>query len=394
MRDALTRAFDIADLRRLAQRRLPRGVFEFVDGGALDERTLRANRDDFARWAFVPEVLGDITARDLSTKLFGRRVALPLVLAPTGLAGLLWRRGELAAARAAAAAAGVPYCLSTMAACTIEEIAAEAPDGLRWFQLYVLRDRGLTRSMIDRARASGCDALVLTVDTKMQGPRLRDLRNGFTVPPRFGPATLIDFARHWRWLLDVGLGPKVTFRNFDGSGVANDDVVTIAQFVAGQYDLSVSWRDLEWFKDTWGGPVAVKGILAPRDAVRAVDHGADAVIVSNHGGRQLDGAVSAIRALPAVVDALAGRVPVLLDGGVRRGADIATALALGATACMVGRAWLYGLAAGGERGVARAIALLRDEFDTTLALLGRPVATQLARDVLVDASWPGDGRGG
>lgn len=377
---AVQDAVNIEDLRTAARRHLPKSVFEFVDGGAQDEVTLRANRADFERHAFRPRVLTDVSARDLSTTILGSPAACPLVLAPTGLAGIVRRQGELAGARAAAAA-GVPFCLSTMASCSIEQIA-QASGAHRWFQLYVLRDRGLTKAFIERAKASGCEALVLTVDTKMQGPRERDIRNGFTVPPRFGLGTMIDFVRHAGWLVDVGLGPKVTFRNFEGTAVATDDAVSITQFISGQYDLTVSYRDLEWFKSLWGGPVAVKGILTGEDARAAVDHGADGIIVSNHGGRQLDGALSAIRALPEVVDAVAGRAEVLLDGGVRRGADVAKALCLGARACMIGRPWLYGLAAGGEAGVARALEILRHEFDVAMVLLGRPTVGELDRGCL------------
>jgi L-lactate dehydrogenase (cytochrome) len=372
---------NIEDLRRAARKRLPRAIFEFIDGGAQDESTLRANQSDFGRLRFMTRALTDISQRDQSIELFGRRYDSPLVLAPTGLAGLLWRRGELAAVRAAHRL-NVPYCLSTMATCSIEEIAKEGPQP-NWFQLYVLRDRGLTKAFIERARAANCSALVLTVDTKMQGPRERDIRNGFTVPPRFSVSTLLDFAMHYRWLLDVALGPKITFRNFLGTAAHSDNAVTITQFIAGQYDLSVNWRDVDWFKAQWGGPVLVKGILSPEDAKLAVEHGLDGVIVSNHGGRQLDGAVSAIAALPGVADAVAGRVPVLLDGGVRRGADVIKAIALGARACMIGRAWLYGLAAGGEAGVERALHILRDEIDLALALLGRPAVSALGRDAVV-----------
>ena len=374
-------ALNIADLRDDARRYLPKSVFEFVDGGSQDEISLRANREDFARYAFRPRVLTDVSKRDLSTTLLGTPAAFPLVLAPTGLAGIVRRQGELDAARAAATA-GVPYCLSTMATCTIEQIA-EASTVDRWFQLYVFRDRGLTKAFIERAKASGCKALVLTVDTKVQGPRERDMRNGFTVPPRFTAGTMLDFARHWRWLLDVGLGPKVTFRNLEGTAVQSDSPVTITQFISGQYDLSVGYKDLEWFKSLWGGPVAVKGILTGTDARLAVDHGADGIIVSNHGGRQLDGAISAIRALPEVVDAVGDSAEVILDGGVRRGADIVKALCLGARACMIGRPWLYGLAVGGEAGVGRALKILRDEFDLALTLLGYTRPSELSRECLV-----------
>ncbi len=374
-------AVNIDDLRKLAMRRLPRAVFEFIDGGSQDEITLRANQTDFSALRFMPRVLTDIQQRDQSVDLFGQRYASPVILAPTGLAGIVARKGELQAVRAASRAS-VPYCLSCMATCSIEEIA-DAADASNWFQLYVLRDRGLTKAFIERARAANCSALVLTVDTKLQGPRERDIRNGFTVPPRFDLTTLADFALHWRWLLDVGLGPKVKFRNFEGTQVNADDAVTITQFIEKQWDLSVSWQDVEWFKAEWGGPVLLKGLLSPDDAAKAVEAGVDGVIVSNHGGRQLDGAISAIAALPAVTKAVAGRVPVILDGGVRRGADVIKAVALGATACMIGRPWLYGLAAGGEAGVDQALTILRHEIDIALGLLGRASVSQVDHSVLV-----------
>ena len=374
------RAINIDDLRAAAKRRLPRAIFEFIDGGAQDETTLRANREDFQKWRFRTRTLTDVSTRDQSITLFGERYASPLILAPTGLAGLLYRRGELAAARAAEKY-GVPYCLSTMSTCTIEEIAREtAPP--KWFQLYVLRDRELTRDFIERARASRCTALVLTVDTKLQGPRERDMRNGFTVPPRFSAATLVDFARHFSWLLDVGLGPRIAFRNFEGTNAAATDAVTITQFIAGQYDLSVNWRDVEWFKSVWGGPVLLKGILTAEDARLALDHGADGVIVSNHGGRQLEGAISAVQALPEIAEAVGDKLEVILDGGIRRGADVVRARALGAKACMIGRAWLYGLASGGQSGVERALEILRDEIDVVLTLLGRPTLAEINMRVL------------
>lgn len=376
----MKKAINIDELRAHARRRLPRVVFEFIDGGAQDETTLRANREDFRRWRFLTRVLTDVSGRDQSVTLFGQHCDSPLILAPTGLAGLLSRRGELSAARAAEKFK-VPYCLSTMATCSIEEVTRETSQP-KWFQLYVLRDRGLTREFIERARNAHCTALVLTVDTKVQGPRERDMRNGFTVPPRFSPATILDFARHFSWLLDVGLGPRIAFKNFEGTRAAATDAVTITQFIAGQYDLSVSWKDVEWFKSVWGGPVLLKGVLSVEDARLAQAHGADGVIVSNHGGRQLEGAVSAVQALPAIADAVGDKLEVVLDGGIRRGADVVRARALGAKACMIGRAWLYGLAAAGQPGVERALEILRDEIDITLTLLGRPTLPEVGRDAL------------
>jgi L-lactate dehydrogenase (cytochrome) len=373
-------AINIEELRSRARLRLPKVIFEFIDGGAQDETTLRANREDFQKWRFRTRVLTDVSRRDQSITLFGQRCASPLILAPTGLAGLLSRRGELAAARAAEKYA-VPYCLSTMATCSIEEITTETTQP-KWFQLYVLRDRGLTKEFIERARASRCAALVLTVDTKVQGPRERDMRNGFTVPPRFTIATILDFARHFSWLLDVGLGPRIAFRNFEGTMAAATDAVTITEFIADQYDLTVNWRDVEWFKSAWGGPVLLKGVLSVEDARLAAAHGADGVIVSNHGGRQLEGAVSAVHALPAIADAVGDRLEVVLDGGIRRGADVVRARALGAKACMIGRAWLYGLASAGQAGVERALEILHGEIDITLTLLGRPTLVEVDRDAL------------
>lgn len=373
-------AINIDDLRSRARRRLPKVIFEFIDGGAQDETTLHANREDFQKWRFRTRVLTDVSSRDQSITLLGQRCASPLILAPTGLAGLLSRRGELAAARAAEKY-GVPYCLSTMATCSIEEITTETTQP-KWFQLYVLRDRGLTKEFIERARASRCTALVLTVDTKVQGPRERDMRNGFTVPPRFTLATILDFARHFSWLFDVGLGPRIAFRNFEGTKAAATDAVTITEFIAGQYDLTVNWRDVEWFKSAWGGPVLLKGILSVEDAKLAASHGVDGIIVSNHGGRQLEGAVSAVHALPAIADAVGDRLEVVLDGGIRRGADVVRARALGARACMIGRAWLYGLASEGQAGVERALEILRDEIDITLTLLGSPTFAEVDCDAL------------
>ena len=370
----------IEDLRQRARRRLPQAVFDFIDGGAHDERSLRANREDFDRLCLLPRVLTDVSKRDPSTTLLGEPIALPLVVAPTGLAGLLSRKGEVAAARAAEAA-GIPYCLSQMAASSIEEVD-QATKRPFWFQSYLLKDRSINQALFDRAERAGCRVLVITVDTKAQGPRERDIRNGFTVPPRVTWRNAFDVARRVRWLADVALGPRVTFANLTGSVVGSGDIISIARFAAEQYDFTMDWSHFEWCRARWRGKLVIKGILSTQDAQRATHHGVDAIIVSNHGGRQLDSAPSPLAVLPDIVDAVGERVEVILDGGVRRGVDVIKALALGARACMAGRPFLYGLAAGGERGVRTAIELFRSELDNNLALLGRPVARELDRTCL------------
>jgi L-lactate dehydrogenase (cytochrome) len=371
---------NIEDLRQRARRRLPRTIFDFVDGGSQDERSLRANRTDLQKLAFLPRVLTDVSVRDQTTTVLGETLSSPLIVAPTGLAGVLRRNGEALEARAAASA-GIAYCLSMMSACSIEQVARAASRPF-WFQVYLLRDRNINERLIERARAVGCRVLVLTVDTKAQGPRERDIRNGFTVPPRVTARNLFDFARRVGWIADVALGPRITFGNLAGSLVGSDDIISVARFAAEQYDPSIDWSDLEWCKSIWHGPVAVKGVLTAEDARLAIEHGADAVIVSNHGGRQLDGSPSAISMLPTIAEVCAGRAEVILDGGVRRGSDVLKALALGARACMAGRPFLYGLAADGEAGVARAIEILKSEIDVDLALLGRNSARQLDASAL------------
>lgn len=370
----------IEDLRQRARRRLPKAIFDFIDGGSQDEVSLAANRRDFERLALVPRVLTDVSKRQLASTVLGERVAFPLIVAPTGLAGLLSRKGEVAEARAAEAA-GIPYCLSQMAASSIEEVKAATRRSF-WFQSYLVKDRSINEALIDRAASAGCKVLVITLDTKAQGPRERDMRNGFTVPPRVTWRNALDVLRRVHWLRDVAMGPRVTFANLAGSLVGSSDIISIARFAAEQYDFSVGWTHIDWCRARWNGKLALKGILTVEDARLALEHGADAVIVSNHGGRQLDHSRSSIAALPAIVDAVGDRTEVILDGGVRRGGDILKALALGARACMAGRPFLYGLAAGGERGVTRAIDLLRNEVDNNLALLGRASVQDLDRSAI------------
>jgi L-lactate dehydrogenase (cytochrome) len=374
---------NIADLREQARRNLPRAIFEFIDGGAHDEVTLRANRSDFARVNLLPSVLTDVSQRDQSVTVLGQTYRTPLILAPTGLPGIVWPGGAAAAARAADQA-GAGFCLSCMSTSRIEDIAAACSQKV-WFQLYVMRDRELAKSMMQRAKAAGCGALVITVDLQMQGQRERDVRNGLTIPPQFRLANLLDFALHPGWVRRYLTGEKVTLANFVGTGLG-DDMFTIAGFVNSQFDQSVTWKDIDWVRSVWDGPLALKGILHPDDAELAARHGVDAVIVSNHGGRQLDSVPSAIAALPDVVDAVAGKCEVILDGGVRRGTDVLKALALGARACMIGRPFLYGLAAAGGAGVSRALELFRAEIDVSLALLGRAGVKQLDRTAVTWAA--------
>lgn len=381
----MPRDVNIADLRDKARRRLPRVVFDFIDGGAQDETTLEANCRDLSAIRLNPRVLVDVSARKLSVELFGQTFAAPIVLSPVGLTGLATPKGELDAARAAEAA-GIGYCLSTNASTSIEELAAATRQRF-WFQLYVMKDRGLTRSLMERAKAAGCSVLVMTVDLAAHGRRERDARNGFSVPPRISVPDAVNAFMHPGWLYRTMTGERLTFANYKTG--ADEGFLELSKHIANQFDPSITWEDIAWAKEVWGGPLVIKGILRADDARKALDHGADGISVSNHGGRQLDGVPSAIRALPGVVDAVDGRISVLMDGGVRRGADIVRARALGAKACLVGRAFVYGLAALGPQGAARAIEILHQELDNTLALLGLPSIDDVDRSVLADEEiWP------
>jgi L-lactate dehydrogenase (cytochrome) len=378
---SVARAHTVEDLRRLARRRLPRAIFDFVEGGAGDEGTVARNRAAFERLLFEPRVLVDVSKREQATVVLGERVATPVLVSPTGMAGLCWPKGEVAAARGAHEA-GTIYTLSTHSSCTIEEVAAGAPGPL-WFQLYVWQNRDLTRSFVDRARAAGYRALVLTVDVPVISRRERDLRNGFTVPPRITVGNALDTLRRVGWMRRVLLGPKLTLANLVGMpGAPRTDIVTMAGVANRQVDPSLTWADLAWFRSLWSGPLLLKGVLTVADAKQAVEHGVDGLVVSNHGGRQLDGTRASVEALPDIVDAVGSRVEVLLDGGVRRGADVVRALALGARAVMVGRPYLYGLASGGTAGVRRVLEILHGEVDHALALTGVPRIGDLDRTVV------------
>ena len=368
----------IEDLRKRARRRLPRAVFDYIDGAAEDEVTLRRNRAAFQRLTFRPRVLVDVSQINQATTVLGQRLQTPIILAPTGLCGMASYRGEVPAARAAVRTGSV-FTLSTMSAVSIEDVAREAP-GPHWFQLYVWRDRALTRSLVERAQAAGYTALMLTVDVPVLGQRERDLRNGATIPPRVTVRNALDSAQKIGWLWRMARNPWIDFANVkDARAGQQGRAFALGRYVNEQFDPSVDWDDLAWFRALWPGPLALKGLMTGEDAQRAVDGGVDAVIVSNHGGRQLDGLPAAIDVLPEVVDAVGGRAEVLLDGGVRRGSDVVKALALGARACLIGRPYLYGLGASGQAGAEQAISILRAEIARVLALLGRPTLADLDR---------------
>ncbi|MHB1800784.1 MAG: alpha-hydroxy acid oxidase [Actinomycetes bacterium] len=353
----------ILDLRRAAARRAPRAVFDYTDGAAGNETSLRRSREAYARVEFQPHVLRDVSTIDTSTIVLGAPAALPLVFGPTGFTRMMHTEGEPAVARVASRA-GIPYALSTMGTTSIEHLAAEAPGGRRWFQLYLWRDRGASRDFVARAQAAGYEALVLTVDTPVAGPRLRDVRNGLTIPPSLSLKTVAEGSLHPGWWFDLLTTDPLEFaslNHFDG---------TVAELVGRMFDPAATLADLAWLRDAWDGPLVVKGIQTVADARTVVEAGADAVVISNHGGRQLDRAPTPLEQLPAVVDAVGDRAEVYVDGGILSGADVVAAVALGARAALVGRAYLYGLMAGGERGVQKAVDILTTEVTGTLALLG------------------------
>ncbi len=360
-----------SDYRLLAQRRLPKAFFDYIDGGAYNELTLAANRNDLDALKLHQRVLRGVSNIDTSTTVFGQKLAQPVVLGPVGLAGLYARRGEVQAARAAQTA-GVPFCLSTVSICSIEEVSA-ASTAPFWFQLYVIRDRGFSRELLARAQAAGCTTLVFTVDLPVFATRYRDVRNGMTGGAGlFGRlAKTWDIVRHAGWLLDVPIGGKpLTFGNLAQAVPSARSLEATKDWVDAQFDPGVTWHDLGWLRENWQGNIVIKGVLDVDDARAAVDVGASGLIVSNHGGRQLDGAPSSISALPRIAEAVGDRLDILMDGGIRSGQDVAKALACGAKAVMLGRPWAYGLAARGEAGVTQVLALLKRELEVTMTLLG------------------------
>jgi len=370
----------ISDLRDLARRRIPRAIFDYADGGSYDERTLRRNAEDLDALRFRQRVMVDVSDISLATTLAGTPVSMPLAIAPTGLAGFFHADGEILGARAAAAF-GIPFCLSTMSICSLEDVRAATPQPF-WFQQYLMKDRGFNAELIERAIAARCSALVLTLDLQVLGERRRDPRNGLSIPPRLTWRNAFDMARKPAWTASVLFGKRRTFGNLVGRIGGASEIRTLAEWSQTQFDASADWRDVEWVRSRWPGKLILKGILDPEDARLALAAGADAIVVSNHGGRQLDGAPSTISVLPGIVAAVEGRCEVLFDGGIRSGQDVARALALGARGTLIGKSFLFALAAGGEAGVTRALEILRNELRVTLALTGTPGVAHVGPQML------------
>jgi L-lactate dehydrogenase (cytochrome) len=372
----------IEDLRQRARRNVPKMFFDYAEAGSYNQETLRANRADMEQIKLRQRVLVNVDQRSTVTTILGEPVSAPLALGPIGLGGMMRGDGEILACRAAQAA-GIPYTLSTMSINSIEDVAA-AVEKPFWFQLYVMRDRGFIRELIQRAAAAKCSALMLTVDLQVLGQRHADVRNGLTVPPEIKFRNILDIAAKPAWAVSILKGKRRTFGNLAGHVKGMENINSLAAWTASQFDPTLSWKDVEWIKGLWPGKLILKGILDVDDAKIAVTTGADAISVSNHGGRQLDGAPSAISALPRVADAVGSEIEVMFDSGVRTGADMMRALALGARSCIVGRSYIYGLGAGGQAGVAHAIEILRKEFDVTMALCGVKSVTEIDRDVLAE----------
>jgi L-lactate dehydrogenase (cytochrome) len=374
----------IEDLRQTAHRKVPRAFIDYAEAGSYAEQTLRANQADLERIKLRQRILFDVSGRSTATTILGEPATLPLALAPIGLCGMQHGDGEILACRAAHAA-GIPFTLSTMSICSIEDVAA-AVDKPFWFQLYVMKDRGFIRSLIERAAAAKCSALVLTVDLQVLGQRHNDIKNGLSVPPELRLKNIIDIATKPAWALSVLRGKRKTFGNIAGHVKGMENVNSLSVWTASQFDPTLNWKDVEWIKSLWPGKLILKGILDVEDARTATKTGAAAIVVSNHGGRQLDGASSSIAMLPPIVEAVGADVEVMFDSGIRSGQDILRAIALGARSCMSGRAYIYGLGAGGQAGVARAIEIMRNELDISMALTGVKSIAEIDRRVI--ASFP------
>ena len=371
----------IEDLRVLARRRIPRAFFDYAEAGSYSEETLRANRGDLEQIKLRQRVMVDVSSRDTATTMLGETVSLPFGLGPVAMTGLQRGDGEILACRAAHAA-GIPFTMSTLSICSIEDVAAAVAKPF-WFQLYVMKDRGFVRSLVERAAAAKCSALVLTVDLQVLGQRHADIKNGLSVPPSLKIKNLINMATKPGWVLSVLSGKRRTFGNLHGRVKGMEGVKSLAQWVGSQFDETLSWKDVEWVRSIWPGKLIIKGILDIEDAKLAAKTGATALVVSNHGGRQLDGAASSISMLPKIADAVGSEIEVMFDGGIRTGQDVLRALALGARSCLIGRAYIFGLAAGGEAGVAKAIGIIRNELDVSMALTGVKSVQGIGRHILV-----------
>lgn len=372
---------NIEDLRLLAKRRVPRMFYDYADSGSWSESTYRANEEDFKSILFRQRVAVNIDNRSTEVTMLGEKVTMPVAIAPTGMTGMQHADGEILAARAAQKF-GIPFTLSTMSICSLEDIAKHAP-GPFWFQLYVLRDRVFVERLIDRARAAGCSALMLTLDLQVLGQRHKDIRNGLSAPPKPTLRNLMNLATKPRWCAAMLGTPRRHFGNIFGHVEGVKDMTSLGSWTAQQFDPTLSWADIEWIKKRWGGKIILKGVLDAEDARHSVNAGADAIIVSNHGGRQLDGAPSSIRALPAIVDAVGRETEVWMDGGIRSGQDVLKAWALGAKGCLIGRAFLYGLGAMGEAGVTKSLEIIRNELDLSMAFCGHRSLATVDKNVLL-----------
>ena len=375
----------IEDLRVLAKRRVPRMFYDYADSGSWTETTYRSNQDDFQRIKLRQRVAVDVEQRSLRSRMIGQDVAMPVALAPTGLTGMQHADGEILAARAAERC-GVPFTLSTMSICSIEDVAAHTKAPF-WFQLYVMRDRDFIERLIDRAKAARCSALMLTLDLQILGQRHKDLKNGLSAPPKPTLANLLNLATKPRWGLGMLGTRRHGFGNIVGHVKGVENMGSLSAWTSQQFDPRLTWNDVAWIKKCWGGKLILKGVLDAEDAQRAADSGADALIVSNHGGRQLDGAPSSISALPAIVDAVGSRIEVWVDGGIRSGQDVLKAIALGAKGTLIGRAFLYGLGAQGQAGVEQCLEIIRNELDITMAFCGKTEIQQIDRGVLQHSPW-------
>jgi L-lactate dehydrogenase (cytochrome) len=376
----MSTVLEIADLKKLARRRVPKMFFDYADSGAWTESTYRANESDFAKIKLRQRVLVDMTDRSLATTMIGQNVAMPVALSPTGLAGMQHADGEILAAQAAEEF-GVPFTLSTMSICSIEDVAAATKKPF-WFQLYVMKDRDFVRNLIERAKAAGCSALVLTLDLQILGQRHKDLRNGLSAPPKFTPKHIWQMMTRPQWCLGMMGTQRRTFRNIAGHAKGVSDLSSLSSWTAEQFDPKLNWDDVEWIKNLWGGPLILKGILDEEDALMAAKTGADAIIVSNHGGRQLDCAPSSIAMLPRIVDTVGDKVEIHLDGGIRSGQDVLKAVALGAKGTYIGRPFLYGLGAMGKAGVTKTLEIIAREADVTMALCGKRRITDVDTSIL------------